>query len=155
MSPDAERPVLAAEEVVAEPVDGGRGIGLPLGVSLPLPPNPLAVPRALAGALGDIKAIANGMAVLPQLLEVLNDIDRGVATMADEVTRMRRGVESMDASVEPLAEHLAATKAGIDELGPRLDDMHHVLRPLRRIARRARGGRDLGGGDLGGSDLGA
>ena len=104
---------------------------------------PLDLPRTLAAALSDIRRIAEGMSVLPELRETLASIDRRVETLNEEVARMRRGVEAIDGSVEPLAREIAATRAGIDDIGPHLEEMQHTLRPLQRIARRARGRRDV------------
>ena len=103
---------------------------------------PLDLPRMLAGALGDIRRIADGMAVLPDLLAALDKIDERVEAMAAEVARMRRGVDGVNEAVEPLAEEIGATRAGIDAIGPRLDELHRTLRPLRRLASRTRGRRE-------------
>ena len=55
----------------------------------------MTIPRLLGGALNDLRTIAEGMAVLPQLLAALNGIQGRVDSLDDEVKRMRKAVEGM------------------------------------------------------------
>ena len=93
----------------------------------------MQLPRLLGNALGDIRTIAEGMAVLPKLLVTLGDIRGEVQTLSDEVKQMRSAVESMGGDVGEL-------RGGIDRLEPHLEDVRNVAHPLRRIgdARRRR-----------------
>jgi hypothetical protein len=88
----------------------------------------LQIPRLLGGALADLRAIAEGMAVLPKLLITLRGIQ-------DEVTEMNTEVADMRADVGEL-------KRGMDRLEQKIDDVTNLAHPVRRInaARRRRAG---------------
>ncbi len=89
----------------------------------------MQVPRLLGGALTDLRAIAEGMAVLPKLLITLRGIE-------DEVRVMKADVADMRADVGEL-------KPGMERLEPHLEDVTRVAHPLRRLnpkRRRAAGG---------------
>jgi len=79
------------------------------------------VPRLLGGALEDIRAIAEGMAVLPELARILASIEARVERVETEVAAMRRAVESMGGEV--------------GELPARLEELQDAI-PLRRRRRR-------------------
>lgn len=82
-----------------------------------------SLPKTLKnGPLDDLRSIAEGMQVLPELARVLAEIDVRVQSLDEEVKKMRQAVEAMGGSVE--------------ELPPKLDDLGHTLRPLRRMGRR-------------------
>ena len=88
-----------------------------------------SIPRAiglLTGALEDIRAIAQGMQLLPELARSLATIERRIESLDEEVKQMRRGVEAMGADVELL--------------DPRLAQVHDSLRPLHRLGGRLRRG---------------
>ena len=91
----------------------------------------MQVPRLLAGALADIRTIAEGMATLPQLLLALNGIQSRVDSLDDEVKRMRASVESMGGDVSGLEQ-------SISRLEPHLEDVSRVAHPLRRLGDRTR-----------------
>ena len=77
----------------------------------------------VVGALiEDVRTIARGMGVLPELARSLVAIEARVERLDDEVRRMRKAVESMSGEVETLP--------------GRLDDLQHSLSPMRRIGRR-------------------
>ena len=88
--------------------------------------NLLLVPRLIGGALADIRTIAEGMAVLPQLLSALNAIEARVTVLDEEVRLMRASVDSMGADVSEV-------RAGIDRVEPHLEDVTRVVHPLRAI----------------------
>lgn len=111
--------VIEEPTLVVAPVAGSR-------VSV----NPLAVGRLLAGALGDIRRIAEGMAVLPKLVESLDAIQGRVERLDQEVREMRAAVEGMGGNVTHL-------RAGIERLEPHLEDVSRAARPLRRLGERA------------------
>ena len=81
-----------------------------------------ALPRMLNGARGDIRTIAEGMAVLPELARILATIDQRVAKIEDEMVKMRRAVESMGGDVGALP--------------GRLDELQDSI-PLRRRRRQS------------------
>jgi hypothetical protein len=93
--------------------------------------NLLLVPRLIGGALADIRTIAEGMAVLPRLLDALNAIEARVTVLDEEVRLMRASVDSMGGDVSEL-------RAGIDRVEPRLEEVTRIVHPLRRIGDRAR-----------------
>ena len=81
----------------------------------------LRVPK-LQSALDDIRAIAQGMAVLPELARILASIEGRVQRLDDEVMKMRQAVESMGGDVGTLP--------------ARLDDLQDSI-PLRRRRNRS------------------
>lgn len=95
-------------------------------------PDLMTIPRLLGGALNDLRAIAEGMAVLPQMLASLNGIQARVDSLDDEVKRMRAAVEGMGGDVGELRD-------GIERLEPHLEDVTRVAHPLRRLGDRRRG----------------
>jgi ubiquinone biosynthesis protein UbiJ len=113
------KPEAIEEALIAAPVAGSR-------VSL----NPLAVGRLLAGALGDLRRIADGMTALPKLVESLSVIQGRVERLDDEVREMRAAVEGMGGDVTHL-------RSGIERLEPHLEDVSRAARPLRRLGERA------------------
>ena len=119
MSESVPKRAEVEEALLAEPVAGAR-------VSI----NPLAVGRLLAGALGDIRRIADGMAALPKLVQSLDVIQGRVERLDDEVREMRAAVEGMGGDVTHL-------RAGIERLEPHLEDVSRAARPLRRLGERA------------------
>ncbi|MGH2923251.1 MAG: hypothetical protein ACRDKH_04395 [Solirubrobacterales bacterium] len=80
------------------------------------------LPRVVGGLIEDVRTIARGMQVLPELARILDSIDVKVDTLNDEVTRMRRAVEEMGGDVKTVPD--------------RLDELQHSLSPMRRIGRR-------------------
>ncbi len=81
-----------------------------------------AVPKLLNGPLADIRTIAQGIQVLPELARSLSAIQRAVESMDSEVKQMRRSVESMAGDVA--------------RLHPRIDELQNSVRPMRRLGRR-------------------
>lgn len=80
------------------------------------------IPRMIGGLVEDVRAIARGMEVLPELARSLTTIEARVDALSDEVRRMREAVEEMGGDVNTLPR--------------RIDDLQHSLSPLRRIGRR-------------------
>ena len=91
----------------------------------------MQIPRLLGGALTDLRAIAEGMAVLPKLLVSLGAIQSKVDSLDDELKKMRASVEAMGGDVGEL-------RGGIERLEPHLEDVSKVAHPLRRIGARTR-----------------
>jgi hypothetical protein len=96
-----------------------------------VPVDLLTIPRLLGGALADIRAIAEGMSVLPRLADTLEAIRTQVDSLEDEVKRMRAAVESMGGDVSEV-------QAGIARVEPHLEEVSKVAHPLRRLGNRAR-----------------
>ena len=96
-----------------------------------LPVDLMQVPRLLSNALGDIRTIAEGMTVLPQLLLTLGTIRDRVDSLDAEVRQMRAAVEEMGGDVGELNDSFA-------RIEPHLEDLSRVAHPLRRIGERAR-----------------
>jgi hypothetical protein len=93
--------------------------------------SPLELPRLIGGVLSDIRSIAEGMAVLPRLLDALNAIESRVDTLNDEVTQMRAAVERMGGDVSHV-------RGGIERVEPHLEEVTRAVHPLRRLTGRAR-----------------
>jgi len=91
----------------------------------------MQIPRLLGGALTDLRAIAEGIAVLPKLLLSLEVIQTRVESLDDEVKQMRTAVEGMGGDVSELQQ-------GIERLEPHLEDVSRVAHPLKRIGNRTR-----------------
>jgi predicted nucleic acid-binding Zn-ribbon protein len=85
-------------------------------------------PRAVSGALTDLRTIAELMQYLPALEDRLAAIETKLQSVDDEVTRMRKAVESIDGKVVMLDA----------DLSERLDDVRRALHPLERFGRRGR-----------------
>ena len=104
-----------------EPQEPGRLAGI----------NPLIqVGRLLPTALGDLRRIADGIRILPELLAELAAIRERVTTMDDEVREMRRGVDRLDGQVGALRESVDAE----------LREVGLAVHPVRRVTRRLRRG---------------
>jgi hypothetical protein len=80
------------------------------------------VQKVVGGLLDDVRTIARGMQVLPELARILESIETKVDTLNDEVHRMRVAVEEMGGDVKTVP--------------TRLDELQHSLSPMRRIGRR-------------------
>ena len=90
------------------------------------------VPGLLAGALNDIRTIAELMQYLPELGDRLAAIETKVDSLNKEVVRMREGVDSIDGRVVALN----------DTLTDELREVTLAVHPLRRLRR----GRTSGSG---------
>jgi hypothetical protein len=129
------------QEVIATDGAGGRsGPGAIAGALI----SPLVgAPRNIGAALEDLRSIAEGMQVLPEVLESLLRIEKHVASLDEEVIIMRRAVESMGAKVGDLSgnmEHLGDgikdVGAHVDRLEPHLIEMKASLQPFKRMTGR-------------------
>lgn len=80
------------------------------------------------GPLDDLRTIAQHIKVLPELARLLATIEVKVESLDDEVKKMRQAVEAMGGSVEALP--------------PKIDELGHTLRPMRRMGRRFGKGED-------------
>ena len=96
-----------------------------------LPLDPLQIPRLLGGMLTEIRAIADGMTVLPRLADTLDQIRAQVDSLDVEVRKMRASVESMGGDVSEV-------QRGIERVEPHLEEVSRVAHPLRRLGGRAR-----------------
>jgi hypothetical protein len=91
--------------------------------------NPLIqLGRLLPTALQDLRTIADGIRILPDLLGELATIRARVTTMDDEVRLMREGVDRLDGQVVALRESMESE----------LRDVGLAVHPLRRTTRRLR-----------------
>ncbi len=89
----------------------------------------LSLQRTLADALGDIRRIADGMNMLPELARLLSGIEDRVTSMDAEVREMRGAVEKLNVQVDAL-------KESVDDMSEPLSEIGHTLHPLRRSATR-------------------
>jgi hypothetical protein len=94
--------------------------------------NIMVIPRLIGGMLADIRTIADGMSMLPRLLDALNAIEARVETLDEEVRLMRARVDSMGGDVTEV-------KSSIARVEPHLEEVNRFVHPLRRIGDRARG----------------
>ena len=122
MTGSSDEPEIVDEAAIA---DDERAVERRLPVDL------MQVPRLLSNALGDIRTIAEGMTVLPQLLLTLGTIRDRVDSLDAEVRQMRAAVEEMGGDVGELNDSFA-------RIEPHLEDVSRVAHPLRRIGERAR-----------------
>ena len=82
-----------------------------------------ALPNLLkSGPLDDLRSIAQGMQVLPELARLLATIEVKVESLDEEVKKMRQAVESMGGDV--------------GELPPKIEDLSKTLHPFRRMGNR-------------------
>ncbi len=71
------------------------------------------LPRLLGGAIEDIRKIAQGMAVLPELARILTTIETRVQLIEADVAKMRRAVEKIDGDVGALPDQIDALQDSI------------------------------------------
>ena len=90
------------------------------------------VPRIVAGALEDLRTIADSVRVLPEVARTLVSIERETAQMSSEVKRMRQGVDRLGGKVDHLDGDLVKVVEGVAPLDAKLDDMRRALHPLSR-----------------------
>ena len=90
------------------------------------------VPRVVAGALEDLRTIADSVRVLPQVALTLASIERETAEMSSEVKLMRQGVDRLGEKVDGLDGDIVKVVAGVAPLDAKLDDMRRALHPLSR-----------------------
>ena len=100
------------------------------------------LPRLAAGALEDLRTVAESVRVLPEVARSLRSIEASVESMDREVRLMRQGVDRLDTDVVKVVE-------GVDPLDQKLEEVRRTLRPLSRAAARfGRRGRAGGESDV-------
>ena len=84
----------------------------------------LHLPRLIAGALDDIHTIARSVRYLPELAQILTNIQNQVDSLDEEVRLMRRKVDVigddvvvMRDAVEPLEAQLAGVRGAVAPIG--------------------------------------
>ena len=94
-----------------------------------------------AGLIGQLKRIATAVEVLPEVRAHLEKLDEHVTEMSAEVTRMREGVEglgeqvgSLNGGVGGLDDHFHGMRGELGGLDRHLDEVKHLLAPLRALA---------------------
>lgn len=97
------------------------------------------LPRVVAGALDDLRTIAESVRVLPEVARTLASIERETSEMNSEVKLMRQGVDRLGEKVDVLDGDLVKVVDGVAPLEAKMDDMNRTLHPLSRLTRRARG----------------
>jgi hypothetical protein len=111
------------QETVGNEVSPARGIAIDaLGY----------VPRVVAGALEDLRTIAESVRVLPEVAQTLASIEAETAVMSNEVKLMRQGVDRLGDKVDGLDEEMLRVAEGVAPLDAKLDDMRRALHPLSR-----------------------
>jgi hypothetical protein len=111
------------QETVGSEVSPARGIAIDaLGY----------VPRVVAGALEDLRTIAESVRVLPEVAQTLASIEAETAVMSNEVKLMRQGVDRLGDKVDGLDEEMLRVAEGVAPLDAKLDDMRRALHPLSR-----------------------
>ena len=97
------------------------------------------LPRVVAGALDDLRTIAESVRVLPEVARTLVSIERETAEMNREVKLMRQGVDRLGEKVDGLDSDIVKVVDGVAPIEGKLDDMNRTLHPLSRLTRRNRG----------------
>ncbi len=97
------------------------------------------LPRVVAGAIDDLRTIAESVRVLPEVARTLTSIEAETAEMKREVTLMRQGVDGLGEKVDGLDGDIVKVVDGVAPLDAKLDDLSRTLHPLSRLTRRARG----------------
>ena len=88
--------------------------------------NPLeGLPRQISSAIGDIRRIADGMQALPELVRILDAIEKRTESLDQEVKLMRADVNRIGERTE-----------GLERLPEKLDEVAAALHPLRRTLSR-------------------
>jgi len=126
MTKDTEQGSEAAEEPsngTSGEVSPGRGLALDtLGY----------LPRLVAGALEDLRTIADSVRVLPDVARTLGSIERETSEMNREVKLMRKGVDRLGEKVDGLDGDILRVVEGVAPLDAKIDDMRRALHPLSR-----------------------
>ena len=119
--------------------------------NLRLPIDLAPITDGLRNVSQSLKLVVDSVSILPEVAKSLEEIREATVGMADEVHRMRVGVDNlgvevdaMRAAVEPLVPHMDVVAARIEALEPRLEEMSLALHPMRRLSRR----RGANGGDV-------
>ena len=130
-------------ELAKPAADGDGGRGVPGAIAGALIAPLVGAPKNIGGALEDLRSIAEGMAVLPGVLESLLRIEKHVASLDEEVMIMRRGVEGLETRVGELGGNIGHLGDGIKDVGARVDqlephliEMKASLQPLKRMTGR-------------------
>ena len=125
------------EVVAADGEAGGRSVPGAIAGALISPL--VGAPRNLGAALEDLRSIAEGMQVFPQVLESLLRIEKHVASLDEEVIIMRHAVQGLETkvgdlsgSIEHLGDGIKDVGAHVDVLEPHLIEMKASLQPLKR-----------------------
>lgn len=141
MSKNDQKKSGKGEVVSADGEAGGRSVPGAIAGALISPL--VGAPRNLGAALEDLRSIAEGVQVLPQVLESLLQIEKHVTSLDEEVIIMRRAVEGLGTKVEGLGgsiEHLGDgikdVGAHVDRLEPHLIEMKASLQPFKRMTGR-------------------
>lgn len=94
-----------------------------------------------AGLVGQLRRIANAVEVLPEVRALLERLDGHVSEMSAEVTRMREGVDGLGEQVSTLNDgvgglddHFHGMRGELGGLDTHLDEVKHLLAPLRALA---------------------
>jgi hypothetical protein len=111
--------------------------------NLRLPIDLAPITDGLRNVSQSLKLVVDSVSILPEVAKSLEEIREATIGMADEVHRMRVGVDNlgvevdgMRAAVEPLVPHMDVVAARIEALEPRLEDLSLALHPMRRLTRR-------------------
>lgn len=94
------------------------------------------LPRLVAGALEDLRTIADSVRVLPDVARTLASIEAETASMSREVALMRQGVDRLGGKVDGLDEDLVKVVEGVAPLGDKVEDLRLTLHPLSRATAR-------------------
>ena len=86
------------EEITRSSPRPSRRARLPGAIAGALISPLVGAPKNLGAALEDLRSIAEGMQVLPQVLESLLRIEKHVASLDEEVIVMRRAVQGLEAT---------------------------------------------------------
>jgi uncharacterized protein YoxC len=90
------------------------------------------VPRLVAGALEDLRTIAESVRVLPDVARTLASIESETAEMNREVKLMRQGVDRLGDKVEGLDDDIVRVAEGVAPLDAKLEDLRRTMHPLSR-----------------------
>ncbi|MDQ2676474.1 MAG: hypothetical protein M3Y34_06665 [Actinomycetota bacterium] len=111
--------------------------------NLRLPIDLAPITDGLRNISQSLRLMVDSVSILPEVAKTLEEIREATVGMADEVHRMRLGVDAlgeevdgMRTAVEPLVPHMDVVAARIEALEPRLEDLSLALHPMRRLTRR-------------------
>jgi uncharacterized protein (DUF3084 family) len=100
--------------------------------------NPLALPQALGGLVGDIRRIAEQMQEMVEAVAVLPRVSQTLAAIQARVDTLDEEVKGMHAAVEAMRGDVTELRGGIERVEPHLEEFTRIAHPLRRITDRAR-----------------
>jgi prefoldin subunit 5 len=117
---------------VASPIDRVLGIPNEITAALRVLPDIARNTAAIAKATRSLPQIERTMEQMSEDTKAISELNRSMS----EIAKLTEILEPMDARMAAIESALPVLMAQLDELGRRMESLHHTMSPLRRIAGR-------------------